>query len=98
MFDPVARWRSPQCNSRLERLVAQYESEWRRPLAGILHLAGLYGESLVVDESREQFERLLRPKTLGTWTLHRLLDRRGGGVFISTSSVAIRWIDFTGGS
>ena len=73
--------------ARLEEVVAEYERRWNRRLSGILHFAGVYHECPIVEEETGRFLDLLRPKTTGTIVLHRLLARRGGGLFVASSSV-----------
>ena len=63
------------------------ERGWNRRLLGILHFAGVYHECPIVEEETGRFLDLLRPKTTGTIVLHRLLARRGGGLFVASSSV-----------
>lgn len=73
---------------RLHDLILSYESRWDRRLNGVIHLAGLYRENLILEETRESFEAMLRPRMLGTCALHKLLESRGPGLFICSSSVA----------
>lgn len=74
--------------ARLEEVVTSYEARWGRRLDGVVHLAGVYRERSIAEETAEGLLASLRPKTLGTDVLHRLLARRGGGLFISSASVA----------
>jgi acyl-CoA synthetase (AMP-forming)/AMP-acid ligase II/NADP-dependent 3-hydroxy acid dehydrogenase YdfG/acyl carrier protein len=73
---------------RLNEVVRKYESLWNVPLAGVVHLAGSYGESLVAEERRESFERLLAPRALGAVNIEKILAERGGGLLVTSSSVA----------
>jgi thioesterase domain-containing protein/NAD(P)-dependent dehydrogenase (short-subunit alcohol dehydrogenase family)/acyl carrier protein len=74
--------------SQLQQVVAELEERWGKPLQGIFHLAGIYQERLLVDETPETFAATLHPKVLGSWTLHQLLKDRPDSVFISFSSIA----------
>ena len=86
--------------SGLERAALKAESRWKKPLAGIFHLAGnltghenliSYFNSVdshrVVSEKVIQFENAFNPKVYGTWTLFKLLEDRPQTVFVSFSSV-----------
>lgn len=71
----------------LRELVARAEQRWQRPLDGVIHLAGAYHERLLTEETERSFADLLRPKLLGTWTLHQLLAERPDALMIAFSSV-----------
>jgi acyl-CoA synthetase (AMP-forming)/AMP-acid ligase II/pimeloyl-ACP methyl ester carboxylesterase/NADP-dependent 3-hydroxy acid dehydrogenase YdfG len=71
----------------LQNLVEQAKSQWQCDLDGIIHLAGSASERLCVEETRDRFAETLRPKVLGTWTLHQLLQDKPGSLFLSFSSV-----------
>jgi acyl-CoA synthetase (AMP-forming)/AMP-acid ligase II/NAD(P)-dependent dehydrogenase (short-subunit alcohol dehydrogenase family) len=73
---------------RVEEAVARAEDEWGRPVDGAIHLAGAYHERPVLEETGEGLEALLSGKLLGALSLRRVLERRGGGLFVSFSSVA----------
>jgi acyl-CoA synthetase (AMP-forming)/AMP-acid ligase II/short-subunit dehydrogenase involved in D-alanine esterification of teichoic acids/acyl carrier protein len=77
----------------LRDAVAQAEQRWQRKLDGALNLAGGYYERLLVEETRDSLADTLRPKLIGTWTLHQLLADRPDALLISFSSV----ISFFGG-
>src|SRR5690606_8621902 len=74
--------------AQLERAVTNQARRWgTRPL-GVFHLAGVYHESPVLDETVEALSAMLRPRVPGGLNLHRLLAAQGGGLFVSSSSVA----------
>jgi acyl-CoA synthetase (AMP-forming)/AMP-acid ligase II len=73
---------------RMAELVRQYEAQWGRPLRGVFHFAGEYREQLSRDEDAASFLAVLRPKTMGTAVVHRLLTERGGGLLVCASSLA----------
>ncbi|TLW90497.1 SDR family NAD(P)-dependent oxidoreductase [Saccharomonospora piscinae] len=57
-----------------------------RPLAGVVHTAGVVDDGLVESLSMDQIDRVLRPKVCGAWHLHTLtrqLDLRAFIVFSS---------------
>lgn len=74
--------------------VERAEAEFGRPLDGVIHLAGVYRERLLADESTETFAAVLRPKVVGTWSLNRLREWRPDILFVSFSSV----MSFFGGA
>ena len=76
------------CNVQdLEAAVRRAENQWQCRLDGVIHLAGVYHENRIVDETRDSLAAVLRPKVLGAWTLHRLSRNRPDLLFIHFSSV-----------
>ena len=80
----------------LDRLVAEAEARWRRPLAGIIHLAGEENlaqhladmeQHRIIIERPQIFEAMFRAKVYGAWTLYQLLKPRPQASFIAFSSV-----------
>lgn len=71
----------------MREAVERARRRWRRDLDGVIHLAGTYHEMPLVEETRDTFGSVLRPKVLGTWTLSQLLEDGPDKVFISFSSV-----------
>ena len=53
----------------------------------MLHLAGVFDERSLVEETAESASASLRPKILGAWALHQLIKDRTEALFISFSSV-----------
>ena len=77
------------CNfPELEGAVRRAEDRWQCRLDGVIHLAGVYRENRIVDETGDNLAAVLRPKVLGTWTLHRLSQNRPDMLFIYFSSVS----------
>jgi acyl carrier protein len=72
---------------RLREVVEQARSEWSCDLDGVIHLAGIFQERMLVDETRESLSATLRPKMLGAWSLAQLLEGVPDALFISFSSV-----------
>jgi malonyl CoA-acyl carrier protein transacylase len=72
---------------RLQQVVTQAKSKWHSELDGIIHLAGIYHEHTLMEETHESFAAILRPKVLGTWTLHQLIKNQPDSLFINFSSV-----------
>jgi NADP-dependent 3-hydroxy acid dehydrogenase YdfG/acyl carrier protein len=73
-------------SARLRCVVAEAEARWGRALDGIIHLAGVFEERLLAEETRETFMASLRPKLHGLWTLHKLAKDRPDCGFITFSS------------
>ncbi|MBC1223947.1 SDR family NAD(P)-dependent oxidoreductase [Nostoc sp. UCD121] len=71
-----------------QQVVEKVKSNWGSQLDGVIHLAGTYHEQMLVDETPESLAAILRPKVLGAWVLHQVLEKQGQGVFISFSSLA----------
>jgi amino acid adenylation domain-containing protein/FkbM family methyltransferase len=72
---------------RLRAAVGAAEARWGRPLDGVFHLAGVYQERLLAEETRQSMAAVLRPKVVGGWALHQVVRQRPGAVFIGFSSV-----------
>jgi acyl-CoA synthetase (AMP-forming)/AMP-acid ligase II/NAD(P)-dependent dehydrogenase (short-subunit alcohol dehydrogenase family)/acyl carrier protein len=77
------------CNlEKLQSCVKQATTDWQCELEGVIHLAGNAPERMLVDETHNSLTEVLRPKVLGTWTLHQLLQDKPNSVFIGFSSLA----------
>ena len=72
---------------QLQQVVNQAAANWRCELDGVIHLAGLYQEQLLVNETPESFAQVLHPQVMGTWRLPQLLPETSKGLFISFASV-----------
>ena len=57
------------------------------PLAGVIHSVGVLSDGALANQSWERFERVLGPKVLGAWHLHRATEERDLDLFILFSSV-----------
>jgi acyl-CoA synthetase (AMP-forming)/AMP-acid ligase II/NADP-dependent 3-hydroxy acid dehydrogenase YdfG/acyl carrier protein len=71
----------------LREVVWQAEKRFGRTLAGVFHLAGLYHERTVTEETAMGLGAILHPKLKGSLALHQLLAKRPGALFVSFSSV-----------
>jgi acyl carrier protein len=71
----------------VERLIADC-GHARAPLRGVVHAAGCFDDSLVLNHDWARFERVLAPKVLGAWHLHRLTRELGLEQFLLVSSAA----------
>jgi acyl transferase domain-containing protein/acyl-CoA synthetase (AMP-forming)/AMP-acid ligase II/acyl carrier protein len=59
-----------------------------RPLAGVMHIAGVRDDMLLSQVTEERFAAVLRPKVAGSWVLHRLTRNRELDYFVLFSSIA----------
>lgn len=73
---------------RLQQVVEQAKSRWQCQLDGVLHLAGIYEERSLIEETQESWSAALRSKVGGAWVLNQLLKVHPESVFISFSSVS----------
>jgi acyl-CoA synthetase (AMP-forming)/AMP-acid ligase II/acyl carrier protein len=73
---------------QLQPVVTQTLSQWGGELDGVIHLAGVYRDGLILESSVEQIVEVFRPKVLGTWVLHQLLKDKPDSIFIHFSSLA----------
>ena len=56
------------------------------PLGGVIHSVGVLSDGALSNQSWERFERVLWPKVLGAWHLHRATADRDLDLFILFSS------------
>jgi NADPH:quinone reductase-like Zn-dependent oxidoreductase/acyl carrier protein len=73
--------------SALEGLMREIDAE-HLPLGGVLHLAGVVDDGMIANLDWPRFEKVLRPKVLGAWNLHRLTRDRDLAAFVLFSSAA----------
>ena len=58
------------------------------PLAGVFHSVGVLSDASVMNQDWERFERVLWPKVMGAWHLHRATAERELELFVLFTSVA----------
>ena len=58
------------------------------PLRGVIHAAGVIEDHLLLNLTADSFQRVLAPKVLGAWNLHRLTANSPLDFFVVFSSVA----------
>ncbi len=71
----------------LKSTVTQAQEHWQSDLDGVIHLAGLYHEVALVDETQHAIAEILSPKMAGTWVLNQLLKDNPNSIFMSFSSI-----------
>ena len=57
------------------------------PLAGVIHGAGVLSDAALANQDRERFARVMGPKMLGGWHLHRATRGLGLDLFVLLTSV-----------
>jgi acyl-CoA synthetase (AMP-forming)/AMP-acid ligase II/acyl carrier protein/NADP-dependent 3-hydroxy acid dehydrogenase YdfG len=73
--------------SKLKSVINEAEARWEMELTGVLHLAGVFQERSILEETAESVVDMIRPKLLGACILHRLMRERKRGFFLGFSSV-----------
>ena len=58
------------------------------PLRGVIHAAGVLDDGVLLQQTWERFARVLAPKALGAWHLHRATAGMALDFFVLFSSVA----------
>ena len=58
------------------------------PLAGVIHGAGVLADGALGNQDRERFERVMAPKILGAWHLHRATRDLALDLFMLFTSAA----------
>ena len=71
----------------VQRVLRTIDSELP-PLKGIIHSAMVLEDKLLVDLDRETLERVLRPKVVGAWNLHKATESLDLDYFILFSSLS----------
>ena len=72
---------------RLNQVTGEMAEQWQCKLKGVFHLAGVFKEKPLIEETKDSFLQTLRPKMGGSWALHQLVKDSPEAVFISFSSV-----------
>ncbi|MCP5425309.1 MAG: type I polyketide synthase [Gammaproteobacteria bacterium] len=58
------------------------------PLRGVFHAAGVLDDGVLAEQTWDRFARVLAPKLLGAWNLHRQTEDRRLDHFVCFSSIA----------
>ncbi len=70
------------------RGVWQRIEESSRPLAGVIHSAGMLSDGVLQNQNWSSFEQVMAPKVQGAWHLHQLSQNQSLDFFVLFSSVA----------
>ncbi|AOY81498.2 SDR family NAD(P)-dependent oxidoreductase [Moorena producens JHB] len=62
--------------------------ESNRPLAGVIHSAGMLSDGVLQNQSWSSFEQVMAPKVQGAWHLHQLTQNQPLDFFVLFSSAA----------
>ena len=75
------------CDSAgLTAAVDRAKARWNSELAGIVHMAGVYGDRTLHHETKESFNAVLRSKVQGSVVLNQLIADSPGALFLSFGS------------
>ena len=69
----------------LDAMLARMDAELP-PLGGVIHSVGVLSDAALTNQTWESFERVLWPKIVGAWHLHRATRHRDLDLFILFSS------------
>ena len=58
------------------------------PLRGIIHAAGVVDDAALINQNRERFIKVFRPKVIGSWLLHSLTEDIDLDFFVMCSAGA----------
>ena len=58
------------------------------PLSGVFHAAGVLDDATLLQQTWDRFARVVAPKALGAWNLHRLTEHLPLDFFVLFSSAA----------
>lgn len=72
----------------MRALLREHTGSGRPPVKGVIHAAGVLDLVSAAELGVEQFEAMVRPKAVGAWTLHRLLEREPLDFFVLFSSAS----------
>jgi len=72
--------------AQLRGWVERYKAEAWPPIRGVLHVAGLVADELLLRMGADAFQRVLRPKVQGGWLLHTMLRDQPLDFFVLFSS------------
>ena len=72
--------------SAVDEMLARLDAE-APPLAGVIHSVGVLSDGALGNQTWERFERVLWPKVLGAWHLHRATADRHLDLFVLFSSI-----------
>ncbi|MBM7845190.1 type I polyketide synthase [Herpetosiphon giganteus] len=70
----------------LRLFLTNYMAEGWPPIRGVMHIAGVVEDDLLLRMKRETFQKVLRPKIHGSWLLHEMLRDAPLDFFILFSS------------
>ncbi|WP_157964633.1 type I polyketide synthase [Algibacillus agarilyticus] len=72
--------------SALANVIAKIEHQ-QPALTGVLHLAGLLDDGLLINQNWSRWQEVLAPKVQGAWNLHKLTQNKILSMFVNFSSL-----------
>lgn len=72
---------------QVNALISQFGTVWP-PLTGIIHGAGVLDDGTIIEQTLERFIRVMAPKAMGAFNLHRATQTMPLDFFVMYSSVA----------
>jgi acyl transferase domain-containing protein/acyl carrier protein len=73
-------------SDQLTGWINTYREQGFPPISGVIHTAGVVDDELLVRMDSQTFKRVLRPKLVGGWLLHRLFRNSDLDFFVLFSS------------
>jgi NAD(P)-dependent dehydrogenase (short-subunit alcohol dehydrogenase family)/acyl carrier protein len=73
-------------HQQLTDWLEEHQASGAPPIVGVVNVAGVVDDELLIRMSEEKFTRVLRPKLLGGWNLHRLFVDTALDFFVMFSS------------
>lgn len=76
--------------AQLTAFLGDYLQEGWPPIRGVIYAAGIVRDQILLEMDTETFKAVLRPKMIGAWLLHHLLEQEEASLdfFVLFSSVA----------
>jgi len=86
--DHVIQWAGDIADpAAIQEAVAQAATRFGRAPDGFLHLAGIYHETPLAEETDDAFLATVRAKLTGAWALHQVARAYPGCLFVNFSSL-----------
>lgn len=73
--------------TEVENVLAEI-AESLPPLRGIVHLAGVLDDGVLLRQNWQRFVKVMAPKMIGAWNLHLLTQNLSLDFLVSFSSIA----------
>lgn len=71
---------------QLQQWLTSHSEQGLPPVVGVIHTAGIVDDGLLLRMDQEKFTKVLRPKLIGGWLLHRLFGGTDLDFFVMFSS------------
>ena len=77
-----------ESKDEINSFIMEYEEQLLPEIKGIFHLAGFAKPQRISEMSKEDFDKVLMPKMLGSWNLHQAFKNKNLDYFILYSSIS----------